>query len=798
MIQELALGEEYPLPNEEDFIDRIAEINKKQINNIPASRDQHPKQQGCVWAQFIVENNLPENLRVGIFKEPKTFPTWIRFSNFKEQDDSKGDIHGMAIKLMDVEGEKVLETEGNAQTQDFVLIDSPKFFIRNVQDYAEFFEEVDKAPGKPPFKFFFPSFNPLKWRLHELISLFLPLVKKKIDKIKSPLENQYWSTTPYRLGLQKVEQPWSTTPDRPTSQAIKFFIKPSVNNKYTRVRSNTANYLREAMIDHLTIRRQEACFDFYVQLQTDSSKTPIEDPTIEWKDVPEYKVATIKIPPQVFDSPEQMKFAENLSFTPWHCLREHEPLGGINRTRKKVYQQTSRMRRELNGVHPQEPTPEVFKPRLLQNPLTVLVPIKPEKVNALKVFLTEHRDRINSCFTKTPSTHFARWVILEDSSIGVDEPHLLFTSNYDGSFKSYVQELIEAMGEEMEQIWQHCKNYSPGTSQNAEDFIKFIQQYFYEVQAFYVACPGATAQAILKSSELRTKINKLVDDKGTDLKLSDLYNLSPKSAIPSILPLNEAGSKYEPWAVRVLAPITKLPFAIKISKFSVNLLERLLGIRRGVNNPAKPLEELSQEQQARIEELKKIEDGIGIIQNQMTTLSAIKSNFYSKPLLRAILWLISLVAQQSWGSLAGITTIHFARWVIIDQGKISNSNKSYLLFESNYGQSWDNYIEDFADRPTPMNLIFGNLENFPPRGCQDIQRFKQQIREHQFPAQIFYSAYPNLAVKNILTDLQTNHAASQLLQLLQQEEVKQFLGGSYQFASLTVPEHPLVKFVKSV
>ena len=101
----------------------------------------------------------------------------------------------------------------------------------------------------------------------------------------------------------------------------------------------------------------EPGFDFCVQFQTDAVKMPIEDPTIRWRS-PLQKVATITIPPQQFESPEQSQFCEHLSFTPWHALPEHRPLGGINRTRRSVYQTLSRIRHELNQVPRQEPTVE--------------------------------------------------------------------------------------------------------------------------------------------------------------------------------------------------------------------------------------------------------------------------------------------------------------------------------------------------------------------------------------------------------------------------------------------------------
>jgi hypothetical protein len=82
---------------------------------------------------------------------------------------------------------------------------------------------------------------------------------------------------------------------------------------------------------------------------------PVEDPTVEWTG-PWQKVATIQIPAQNFDTPDQQAFGENLSFTPWHSLPAHRPLGGINRARKEIYRAISKQRHDLNGAPRREPT----------------------------------------------------------------------------------------------------------------------------------------------------------------------------------------------------------------------------------------------------------------------------------------------------------------------------------------------------------------------------------------------------------------------------------------------------------
>jgi len=107
-----------------------------------------------------------------------------------------------------------------------------------------------------------------------------------------------------------------------------------------------------------TLKQKDACFNFYVQLNKGNFETmPIEDATKLWdaKTSPYIQVAQINIPKQEFESKEQMQFCEDLSFTPWHSLPEHKPLGATNRVRKTVYETISNYRHTQNGVQRKEP-----------------------------------------------------------------------------------------------------------------------------------------------------------------------------------------------------------------------------------------------------------------------------------------------------------------------------------------------------------------------------------------------------------------------------------------------------------
>jgi hypothetical protein len=319
--------------DEAPSIAKIVDISKQL--QAPGKRGQHPKSHGTVWTEFTVAPDLPENLRVGVLQQPgKTYPAWIRFSNASQMDDTQPGVHGMAIKLMNVAGEKVLEDEKTANTQDFVLIDHPVFFVRNAKDFADFFTVLSESGS--PIKFFTD---------HPSEAAIAQAMRKQIV---NPLASKYWSTTPYQFG--------STT--------IKFAVVPT--RQIAGELGSTPNYLRSSLVDYL--KNHDATFDFLIQLQTDPEKTPIDDPTVEWReqDTPLQKVATLRIPRQVFDTPEQKAFDEALSFTPWHSLPEHQPLGSINRARKAVYQATSEQRHQEMRVAMEEPTPETFTPHLLE------------------------------------------------------------------------------------------------------------------------------------------------------------------------------------------------------------------------------------------------------------------------------------------------------------------------------------------------------------------------------------------------------------------------------------------------
>ncbi len=332
-----AFGEETIDPGEAAFIDFIEKVTIERLKgqfppgSEPVLRDAHPKTHVLVRAEFIVLDNLPETLRYGVFKEARTFDALIRFSagGIEVQDDSVPQANGMAIKLFGVEGEKLLENERDAETQDFVMINNfPSFFVRNLVDYQAVHEALgmeDPTAGTAEF-----------FRNHPEEARAV-MTMRGSEPLSSPFQARYWSQTPFKLGPHATKfsaNPISVPPVAPGSGP---------------------DFLRDVALEQIS--EGDIYFEFLVQVQTDPVAMPVEDSLVVWDEekAPFERVALVRIPKQDIDIEKSREIAESLTFNPWHSLPDHRPIGAINRARKAIYEALSEFRHERNGIVREEP-----------------------------------------------------------------------------------------------------------------------------------------------------------------------------------------------------------------------------------------------------------------------------------------------------------------------------------------------------------------------------------------------------------------------------------------------------------
>jgi len=339
----LGIAEEKIQPDEAASLDAIITQFTAQLNRLwkPGhfERGGNTKTHGIVRAEFVVRDDLPENMRRGIYTEPRTYRAWVRFSGpgpYVTPDIDDVGFMSISVKLMGVPGPKLLEDE--RQTLDMFGVSTPTFVTPDTKANAH----LQYWSYRNAAMFHFANFrNP------HILDSVMQLLWTKTQS--SPLEGDYFSCVPYLLG---------------EGQAMQYSFRTKLETR-TRVprlpRRPPDNYLRDAMV--ATLAERDVEFDVLLQLQTDPFKMPIENNAVLWptKLSPRVPAAVLRIPKQTFDSPEQLAFARVLSYNPWHTIAEHRPLGNQSRARKRMYSELSRLRQQMNGEEHYEPTgDEVF------------------------------------------------------------------------------------------------------------------------------------------------------------------------------------------------------------------------------------------------------------------------------------------------------------------------------------------------------------------------------------------------------------------------------------------------------
>jgi hypothetical protein len=332
-------------PDEKESLNKIIDLMADQMRGHfkPGGyeRGGNTKTHGIVRATVTIRDDLPEHCRRGIFATPRSYPAYVRYSG--PGPDVPADIRdvgftSMAVKLMDVPGEKIMGEE--KFTQDLITICTPTFVTPNTRENAklQYWSLVDM---------------PLYYFLNPKDTHLLDFLMQSLwnETQYNPLGHRFYSCVPYLLGEGQAMQ-------------YSFVPKTEVDTKIPGLPFGTPsfNYLRENMTK--TLGEKDVEFDLMIQLQTDPYRMPIENAAVRWPEKlsPFIPAATVHIPKQTFDSDAQFEFAKRLKMNPWHCLPEHRPLGNQSRARLRMYYELSRFRQEMNQTTHLEPTgDEVFE-----------------------------------------------------------------------------------------------------------------------------------------------------------------------------------------------------------------------------------------------------------------------------------------------------------------------------------------------------------------------------------------------------------------------------------------------------
>jgi len=336
--EHLKIAEEKLIPDEEVYLDSIVSSFQTQMRGLwkPGGfeRGGNTKTHGIVRGEFIVHDNLPAELRHGVYAQPHTYRAWVRFSGpgpYITPDIDDVGFMSISIKLMGVPGPKLMDEE--KFTLDMFGVSPPTFVTPDTKANAQL--QIESVKNASIFYF-------LNFHRPHLLDLIMQSLWIKTQS--SPFEAPYFSCVPYLLG---------------EGQAMQYSVWPK-SKRRTRIPRLPLrppdDYLRNAMVAALTAGDVE--LDIRLQRQTDPHLMPIENNAVLWPEKlsPRISVATLRLPRQKFDSPVQMEFAKRLSYNPWHTIAEHRPLGNQSRARRRMYLELSKLRHSMNDVPHYEPT----------------------------------------------------------------------------------------------------------------------------------------------------------------------------------------------------------------------------------------------------------------------------------------------------------------------------------------------------------------------------------------------------------------------------------------------------------
>jgi hypothetical protein len=429
------------------------------------------------------------------------------------------------------------------------------------------------------------------------------------------------------------------------------------------------------------------------------------------------------------------------------------------------------------AVAPVTTVPQAETPAAETGPrttLTVITPIKPDRLQALKESLEAIEAR---CPATCPlpgmedSIHTMRWVILPNAirESGVEVGYsLVLWIVFDGSLDQYLDRLPRDARRRLDTIYGHCEGYP--IRPRAADVKKYLVQHQARgASACFDGVIGRTRKQIIKEDELRTKLKAFLDaGDWTGCSQSHIY-LAAKAWLrqtqPSLHWALEPPPRPETPSLRVYAwvgaavAITTLlayheaavlaaaiGLGVVLLALTVVLLVLTFALYRDELRAARdfvpPPRDWFTKHDRLLRDLDKEKAGF----NRITILTDVHPAWVRWIAIRVVLWIVNLVAAwTTGGKLQDVETIHFAQWRLVDDGK-------RLLFMSNYDGRADDYFRDFADNAAPgVNAIWSNTVGFPPttlligRGSRDLPIYQQAARAYQIPTDVWYLGYPSRA-----------------------------------------------------
>jgi hypothetical protein len=409
----------------------------------------------------------------------------------------------------------------------------------------------------------------------------------------------------------------------------------------------------------------------------------------------------------------------------------------------------------------------------------MLAPVQPSRLDDARGLLEQMGDDPGHCslmpFAEVEGTHFARFFLTEPTTDpgGLPvPPELVFMADFDAPLEARLDRLMDVGEQGWSRLFACCAGFPEQADRAA--CRRFLLGHSIRDAAYYVNTVGLSAEQAAAEARLRGAIEEQLDavhelraegPEGVRRSLVDWVSTTEDLAW-ALAPPAPPGLR---WRLGELAHLLLVPLMglVLLPLVLLALPFWLVALRlHETSDPAPDLRPDPRHTAA----LEAIEDHGPV--NQFTAVGYIKPGPFRAFTARLVLFLIAYGARHLFnhGSLAGVKTIHFARWTFIDGGR-------RVIFASSYDGSPESYMDDFIDKVAwGLNAVFSNGVGYPAtrwllwEGARNESAFKDYLRVHQVPTQVWYSA------RGPLTALNVNNNTAIRRGLSSQVELDQWLG----------------------
>ncbi|HEY0382886.1 MAG TPA: hypothetical protein VGC72_11880 [Candidatus Elarobacter sp.] len=366
-------------------------------------------------------------------------------------------------------------------------------------------------------------------------------------------------------------------------------------------------------------------------------------------------------------------------------------------------------------------------------------------------------------FAQYDALHFARFLILDDLTLGdgklyelppFDPPlELVLLLEHDGDSRALVARLARGSEPGLRAIFSCCDDFTPGT-----DLAAWMNAHSRPAAATYIHQVGRTTARVREEAALYDALEAYLD---ANAALAGRSAADVHAAVRAFvngetaagrLTLSPERATPPGWQMRKLLNLIGVPLLLLIFSLPLGVAAAVLLLRVRMLEGTDP-EYCPRPDPRHVDLLSSLEDHD--VTNQFSAMGTIKPGFARRTACVSILFLLDFAVRHLYarGRLARVRTIHFARWTFVDDAK------RRLLFTSNYDGSLDSYMDDFINKVAfGLNLVFSNGIGYPRSrwlvagGAKDEQPYKNYIRRHELPTQVWYNSHPGLNA----TDLERN------------------------------------------